>query len=599
MTATSIHCDIAIIGGGPGGSTLASLLRKYAPQLEVLVIERESFPRDHVGESQLPPISRILDQMGVWDKVEAAGFPIKFGASYTWGKTTTPWVFGFIPEHEVGDTTRPGRYQGWRQQVAFQVDRAIYDKILLDHAAELGARLLQPAKVARVALAEEHPKSTESGPEPDGQQGSAGTQRVSHLELADGRQVAARYYVDASGNAAVLRRQLGIPVDAPTVLRNVAFWNYWSRPGLNLPLLEKSTVRVLIRSISFGWLWYIALSDDRTSVGLVCHADYFKSSEKRPAELYAQAIAEEPQIAKLLDGAETQNPVATTTDWSFVTTASCGPNWFLVGEALGFADPILAAGLTLTHTSAEHCACTILELLRGNHEPDWLRQQYHQIQTRRVRQHMKFAEYWYSANGLFTSILDHCAEIASHAGLNFDPQDAFRWLSNGGIDDHPGQFAIGGLGLSGLKAVQHRFANVDSQQVAYLIDGMNTFTLDLEGAQQESMAVCREGKILAVPLLVRGGQKLPIVGTYGLIFQALRSARFIDQILPAVQQQILQSCPDPITRKVTMDNALLCLEAMVAQGWVRCEQTPQRPTLSMETPAEGKIVYSEPQRANP
>src|SRR5882672_3390678 len=77
--------DVAIIGGGPGGSTLGSLLRKYEPSIKVLILEREVFPRDHIGESQLPPISVVLDEMGCWDKVEAANFPIKVGATFRWG----------------------------------------------------------------------------------------------------------------------------------------------------------------------------------------------------------------------------------------------------------------------------------------------------------------------------------------------------------------------------------------------------------------------------------------------------------------------------------------------------------------------------------
>ena len=76
--------DVAIIGGGPAGSTLGTLLRKYDGDLSVLILERERFPREHVGESQLPPISAILDEMGCWDKIEAANFPVKIGATYRW-----------------------------------------------------------------------------------------------------------------------------------------------------------------------------------------------------------------------------------------------------------------------------------------------------------------------------------------------------------------------------------------------------------------------------------------------------------------------------------------------------------------------------------
>src|SRR5471032_1879179 len=131
-----LEFDVAIIGGGPAGSTAGTLLKKYAPELKVGIFERETFPRDHVGESLLPVISLVLYEMGVWDKVEAAGFPIKIGATYRWGKTPELWDFEFIPGGVFHPVSRPTQFVGQRTQTAFQVDRAIYDKILLDHAAE-------------------------------------------------------------------------------------------------------------------------------------------------------------------------------------------------------------------------------------------------------------------------------------------------------------------------------------------------------------------------------------------------------------------------------------------------------------------------------
>ena len=89
--------DVAVLGGGPAGATCAALLRKYNPGLSVFVAERDQFPRDHVGESQLPGCAQICAEMGCWDKVEAAGFPIKIGASYTWGRNNDKWDFDFYP----------------------------------------------------------------------------------------------------------------------------------------------------------------------------------------------------------------------------------------------------------------------------------------------------------------------------------------------------------------------------------------------------------------------------------------------------------------------------------------------------------------------
>ncbi len=563
-----LSCDVAIVGGGPGGTTVASFLKRYSPQLDVVIIEKERF---------LPPTSKVLHEMGAWDKIEAAGFPIKLGASYTWGKTTEPWVFGFIPVSEIGSTDRPGKYEGWRQKVAFQVDRSIYDSILLEHAKSLGVRVVQPARVVKV-----HRDA-----------GSNVDSRIQAITLEDGTQARARYYVDASGNAAVLRRQLGIEVEAPSLLKNVAFWDYWTAPGLNERLLEHGTMRVMIRSVSFGWIWYIVLSNDRTSVGLVCNAEYYKASGKSPEQLYRQALAEESSIAELLKSATSSGSVEGTTDWSYVASRTYGENWFLVGESLGFADPILAAGLTLTHTCAQHCAYTILDLDRGTKDRRWLLDQYHETQTRRVRQHIKFAEYWYSANGLFTDVLDNCAAIANQSGLQFGPQEAFRWLSHGGVDDIPGQFVIGGLGLSGIKSVQKRFAHTESSEVAYLISGMNTFELDLAGSTQSLMALPNQGEVQAVPVLIRGSARLPVTGFYGQIYSILRQYRYVDQIVPALQNWIQSSGIPAHERTSYIHSAFHCLESMVAQGWVKASHTEGRAALSMQTPDEGEIVYTE------
>src|SRR5580658_7423459 len=117
--------DVVIAGGGPAGSTLGTLLRKYDPTISVLILERERFPRDHVGESQLPAVCEILDEMGVWDKVEAANFPIKIGATYRWGLTNDLWDFNFLLEGKFADEPRPARYEGVRKRTAFQVDRSV------------------------------------------------------------------------------------------------------------------------------------------------------------------------------------------------------------------------------------------------------------------------------------------------------------------------------------------------------------------------------------------------------------------------------------------------------------------------------------------
>ena len=124
-------CDVAIVGGGPAGSTLGSLLKVYRPDLDVVILERERFPRDHVGESLLPAACTIMDEIGVWEKIEAEQFPIKVGAHYRWGATPELIEFNFLRNEPFEPVERPGPFVGQRQLTTFQVDRSIFDKVLL------------------------------------------------------------------------------------------------------------------------------------------------------------------------------------------------------------------------------------------------------------------------------------------------------------------------------------------------------------------------------------------------------------------------------------------------------------------------------------
>lgn len=388
--------DVAIVGGGPAGSTAGSILKKYDPNLKVVILEREKFPRDHVGESQLPPISKILDEMGCWDKVEAADFPIKIGATYRWGKSPELWDFEFIRSDVFVNEPRPAKFEGQRKWTAFQVDRAIYDDILLRHAESLGCEVREETKVAKVLT---------------------GKGRVDGLQLEDGSEITARYYMDGSGHAGVIRRALGVRADSPTTLQNIAIWDYWQNAEWAVEIGVGGT-RVQVMSLGYGWIWFIPLGPTRTSIGLIVPAEYYKSCGLKVKELYEKAIREEPHIAALIANAQAENNVQTTKDWSFMADRHCGENWFLIGESAGFADPILAAGLTLAQMGAREAAYTILELDRGGYSPEWLREEYQMRQIRRISNHIRFADYWYTANAQFADLKEFTKQLAADNHLD-------------------------------------------------------------------------------------------------------------------------------------------------------------------------------------
>jgi len=556
MVKASHDYDVLILGGGPAGSTLGSLIKKHRPKLSVLIVEKEKFPRDHVGESQLPGVSAVLHEMGCWEKVEAANFPVKIGASYTWGKTTTPWDFEFVPLDRFPENVqRPGEYDGYRLQTAFQVDRAVYDKILLDHARELGCEVREETRADRI-----------------NREGD----RVASITLSGGQDVTARWYVDATGAAATLRRQMEVKVHAPTLLQNVAFYDYWNcerwAEETNL-----GATRVHVRSLPYGWIWFIPLSATRTSIGLVTPAKHYKSTGLSPTELYHKALREEPYVSALIEGAAHENEkVETTTDWSFVVDRTYGENWFLVGETAGFADPILAAGLTLTQTGARELAYTIIELDLGEHDASWLVKRYDELQRNRVRQHHRFAEYWYSANGIFEDIRENCSEIAKDAGLDLNPDEAFRWLSTGGFaDDSPGRVGVGGFDIASLK---HTMQWLTGETANWQISGKNVFKLNLKGAEKTTVAHLDDGRIKAVPAYVRGEKKLALSGLQAYVIEAVRKHSAIDQIFKHVRMSFAGS-----TGGQAVDNHILqVLEALAAERWILCSVKKGKPVLTID-----------------
>lgn len=548
--------DVAIIGGGPAGSTCASLLRKYNPRLKVLVLEREQFPRDHVGESQLPQIGSYLHELGVWDKVERAGFPIKIGATYRWGQTDDLWDFQFLPNGEFQDQQRPAPYAGQRTRTAFQVDRAIYDKILLDHSRELGANVQERRTVRQV-------KRTGD--------------RVDGLVLEDGSEVTAKYYVDASGHTGVLRRAMGVETKSPTTLQNIAIWDYWQNAEWAVSIGVGGT-RVQVLSLGYGWIWFIPLGPTRTSIGLIVPASYYKTCGKKPAELYQEAITSDPIVSKLIRNATSEEKLATTKDWSFLADRLAGENWFLAGESAGFADPILAAGMTLAHASARDAAYAILAETRNDLPGDWLREWYDRANRRRISHHLRFAEFWYTANGHFKDLKDHTSFIAQTAGLSLPPDQAWQWLGTGGfVDIDQGTAGVGGYNLVAVRGIFDAFTQHES---AWAIGSGNHFTLQTEGATRDWVAFLKDGRIERARTLVRNDKYLPLRGEYGALVQALKEPKFFDELIDAVSITGAVAVMTDAEYQRYLSNILECLEAMVLDGWVSVKSDPNRPSLA-------------------
>jgi flavin-dependent dehydrogenase len=318
--------DAVVIGGGPGGSTVATALARAGRR--VTLLEREKFPRFHVGESLLPFSLPILDRLGVHEKVRAAGYQKKYGAFF-WNEsngTARPVVFA-----EARDPNHP---------MAYQVKRADFDDLLLRHAATCGALVREETAVEDVLF----------------EGGRAVGVRARPAEGGPGEEIRARVVVDASGQGAVLSRKLGLRRFDPKLKRAALFAHY---EGLRWP--EGSRPGDILLPIDQGvWYWVIPFSDGTCSVGGVFDpADVRFGEGATPESRFESLIERSLRMRELLSGARRFSKVYGVSDYSASSQRLGGDGWVLVGDAATFLDPVFSTGVFLAMATGERAALAI------------------------------------------------------------------------------------------------------------------------------------------------------------------------------------------------------------------------------------------------
>ena len=328
-------CDVVIVGGGPAGSTLAALLARSG--LDVAVLERETFPRYHIGESLIPEVLDVLEESGALAAVDGAGFLRKEGGVFRWGSNPEPWSFHFDEARE--------RY---RFTYAYQVVRSAFDKILLDHAQACGAEVLQGIS-AREFSEQPLPGTKWVG-------GRITGARVDGEPL----EFDARLVVDCSGQTGWLASKLKLRKYDP-FLKNVAVFAYF-RDAVRLQ--GRDAHAIFCEAMELGWFWNIPLHDGTNSVGLITKAELSPAASDRTT-FYESALQKSAYTRDMLSRATRVSELRSIADYSYRPSRLAGPGFMLVGDAGNFIDPIWSTGVMLATTSARLAARAIVESFRS------------------------------------------------------------------------------------------------------------------------------------------------------------------------------------------------------------------------------------------
>jgi flavin-dependent dehydrogenase len=319
-------CDVAVIGGGPAGATVAALLAERG--WRVAVLEKDRHPRFHIGESLLPHNNPLFERLGVLEEVRRIGL-VKNGAQFCsmyHGKEET---FYF---RQALDKSQPS---------AFEVHRADLDLVLLRNAAAKGAAVHEETTVERVDF------------EPGGV-------RVGATGPRGGSEWRARFLVDASGRDTFLAGRFGIK-SANRKHASVALYGHYENAHR---YAGEDEGNISIYWFDHGWFWFIPLKRGITSVGAVCWPYYLKTRSGSLEQFFDEAIATCPALAARLAAARRIAPVTATGNYSYQASRCVGENYLLVGDAYAFVDPVFSSGVYLAMSGAFAAADAVDESLR-------------------------------------------------------------------------------------------------------------------------------------------------------------------------------------------------------------------------------------------
>jgi geranylgeranyl reductase family protein len=330
---TSNNYDVIVIGGGPAGSTVASILSREG--CKVVLFEKEKFPRHHIGESLMTDTYWTFQRMGFLEKLKSSAFTQKYSVQFAnqAGKESHPFYFFEAVHNESA--------------VTWQVTRAVFDKMLIEHAAEQGADVHQGVAVKQVLF--------------DGDK-ATGVEVVMHDGVR--HTFYAKVIVDATGQSAMLSNKFRWRVRDPK-LKKAVLYSYFKGAHREKDLNGGATLVLRTPKGSEGWFWYIPLENDITSVGVVANPDYLlKGRGQDLAKIFNEEIQKTEACRRRVAQGERVDKIYSILDYSYRSKKNAGDGFIIIGDAYGFLDPIYSSGVLLALKMAELAADAIHDAFR-------------------------------------------------------------------------------------------------------------------------------------------------------------------------------------------------------------------------------------------
>jgi flavin-dependent dehydrogenase len=416
--APPARTQVLVIGGGPAGSTAATLLARQG--IAAVCVERERFPRYHIGESLLPSVLEVCDLLGVRDKVEAARFVRKPGAQVDWGGERWRLDFGELSGQNV---------------YSFQVERAAFDHILLEHAKTQGVEVFEGHEVTSIEWQEGRPHQVSW-------RGEGGETGVTQFD----------FLVDASGRNGLIGTRYRKNRVYHKAFRNVAIWGYWD--GID-PGDEDFQGAIRISSIPEGWGWIIPMRGGRTSVGLVVHKDHVRTNRSDGvATIYQEGLRQSDLLTAILASGRLASELKVETDYSYGSSSFSGDGYFVCGDAACFLDPLLSTGVHLATFSAMTAAAAIGSIVRGELPEERCRRYFEATYRKAYLRLLVMVSAFYDQNRGRRGYFWEAQRLTRGDLQGFDIEQAFLQLVTGTQDLSD---AGGGVDLEMVRsAVAHR-----------------------------------------------------------------------------------------------------------------------------------------------